>query len=97
MSSEEGISTSGGRRGESGLDEASKLHPRPVVENSMKGEGGKLSQRRIEHPRMREIKRVRRIPGAVRSGGGGGENRPSYYGAKIQRRKLFGLSAGQKY
>ncbi len=45
----------GERRGEIGLDEASMLHPQPVVENSMTGEGGKLSQRQIRHTLMRGI------------------------------------------
>ena len=45
--------------------------PSPVVENSMKGEGEKLSQQRIGHTPTREIERVRWIPGAVRSSGGG--------------------------
>ena len=48
----------------------SKSQPQPVVENSMKREGGKLSQRRIGHPSMRKIKLVWWIPRAVQSGGG---------------------------
>ena len=45
--------------------------PSPVVENSMKGEGEKLSQQQIGHTPTREIKRVRWIPEAVQSSGGG--------------------------
>ena len=80
----------GERRGENGLDNASTSHPRSVVENSMKGEGKKLSQQQIGHPLTRKIECVRWIPGKVQSGGGGGENRPSYlrYGAKIPWQKL---------
>jgi hypothetical protein len=53
-----GISMCGKRMGENSLDEESKSHPRPMVENSMKGGAEKMSKRQIGHPPTCKIKRV---------------------------------------